>query len=125
MWGVVFSVGVCVCDLLIFLHTHRELIREYELVLLRTCLRTNLSNQRQLSLQILPRQRRPSLQVGLNKGQPEAYVHVPIQFFANNIFVWAPSPLGSSHTLLRNVMCFLDPPFLQYIPYNVVNDNIV
>ena len=55
----------------------------------------------------------------------EAYVHESMLFFANTTFVWAPRFPPASHTLLRNVLFPLDLPFLQYIPYNIVNDNIV
>ena len=55
----------------------------------------------------------------------EAYVHESVIFFANTSFVWAPHSLPSSHTRLRNIFPPLTPPVLQYIPYNIVNDNIV
>jgi len=54
-----------------------------------------------------------------------AYVHESMIFFANTTFVWAPHFPPSSHTLLRNVLFPLDISLLQYIPYNIVNDNIV
>jgi len=48
-----------------------------------------------------------------------------ILFFANTAFVWAPRFPVSLHTLLRNILVPLDQRVLQYIPYNIVNGNIV
>jgi len=36
-----------------------------------------------------------------------------------------PTPPPSSHTLLRNIVFYSIPLLLQYIPYNMVDDNIV
>jgi len=70
----------------------------------------------------------------------EAYMHESIVFFANTTFVWATHVPPSSHTLLRNQLFPLDPrycniyhsillmtisPLLQYIPYHIVDENIV
>jgi len=52
-------------------------------------------------------------------------MHESMLFFANTTFVWAPHFPPTSHTLLRSVLFPLDLPLLQYIPYNIVNDNIV
>ena len=49
----------------------------------------------------------------------EVYVQESMIFFANTTFVWAPHFPPSSHTVLRNIVCPLDPPLLQYIPYNI------
>ena len=55
----------------------------------------------------------------------EAYVHESIILFANTLFVWVPHSPPSSHTQLRNILFPSNPPFLQYIPNNIVHDNIV
>ena len=55
----------------------------------------------------------------------EAYVHESIIFFANTTFVWAPHSPPSPRSLLRNILFPRIPHLLQYILYNIVNDNIV
>jgi len=52
-------------------------------------------------------------------------VHESMMFFANATFVWAPHFPPSSRSQLRNIVYPLDPPLLQYMLYNIVNDNIV
>ena len=55
----------------------------------------------------------------------EACVHESILLFANTTFVWAPRCPVSLHTLLRKRLVPLDDRVLQYIPFNIVNGNIV
>ena len=55
----------------------------------------------------------------------EAFMRESILLFANTPLVWASHFPPASPTLLRNTMCPHDHPFLQYMPYNFGNGNIL